>query len=153
MGAEMPVTPTIITCPNCSTKNRMRPTDRGIPRCSACHTNLPWIVATDAARFDEEVTASIPVLVDLWAPWCSPCATISPIVEQMGREYAGRLKVVKLEIDRAYDIAERYRVESIPLLLVLKDGREVDRVTGAVPAAVLREVLERHVAAHAGGAG
>jgi thioredoxin 2 len=148
MAAE----PTIITCPNCGKKNRVRPQAAGIPRCSVCHTTLPWIVETDAGGFDEEIVASMPVLVDFWAPWCGPCRMVSPVVEQMGREYAGRLKVVKLDIDQAPAIAARYGIQGIPLLLVLKDGREIDRVTGAVPAATLREVLERHVAARAGGA-
>jgi thioredoxin 2 len=144
------VTPTIATCPSCSTKNRLRRSDRDVPRCSACQTILPWIIPSSADRFDDEIAASVPVLVDMWAPWCSPCATISPIVEQMGHDYAGRLKVVKLEIDRAYDVAKRFRVESIPLLLMLKDGHEVDRLTGAVQEDALREVVERHIAAPAG---
>ena len=142
----MAAKPTIITCPNCGTKNRVRPSADGIPRCSVCHTNLPWIVETDAAGFAEEIVASVPVLVDFWAPWCGPCRMVSPVVEQMGRELAGRLKVVKLNIDEAPGIAARYGVRGIPLLVVISDGAEVDRVVGAVPPAQLREVLERHVA-------
>ena len=71
---------------------------------------------------------------------------VSPVVEQMGRDYAGRLKVVKLNVDDAPAISARYGVQGIPLLVVIKDGREVDRVVGAVPAARLKEVLEVHVA-------
>jgi thioredoxin 2 len=141
MGAK----PTVIACSNCSAKNRVRPTVRGVPRCSVCHTVLPWIVETDAGGFDEEIAASVPVLVDFWAPWCGPCRMVSPVVEQMGREYAGRLKVVKLDIDEAPAIAARYGVQGIPLLVVIKNGQEADRVVGAVPAERLRGMLARHV--------
>jgi thioredoxin 2 len=143
----MAASPTIVTCPNCTTKNRVRPTAQGVPRCSVCRTVLPWIVDADAGGFDDEIVASVPVLIDFWAPWCGPCRMVSPVVEQIGRDHAGRLKVVKLDIDRAPAIASRYGVQGIPLLLVVKDGEEVDRVVGAVPAAQLREVLARHVAA------
>ncbi len=143
----MAAKPTIITCPSCATKNRVRPTPNGVPRCSACHTVLPWIVDADAGGFDEEIAASIPALVDLWAPWCGPCRMVSPIVEQMGREFAGRLKVVKLNVDEAPAIAARFDVQGIPLLVLLKDGQEIDRIVGAVPAPQLRAVLERHVTA------
>ena len=141
----MAAAPTIVTCPSCATKNRVRPTTQGVPRCSVCHADLPWIVETDPGGFDDEITASVPVLVDFWAPWCGPCRMVSPVVEQMGRDMAGRLKVVKLNIDDAPAIASRYEIQGIPLLVVIKDGREVDRVVGAVPAGRLRAVLQRHV--------
>ncbi len=143
----MAAKPIIVKCSSCATKNRVRPTAKGVPRCSVCQTVLPWIVETDAGGFDEEIVASVPVLVDFWAPWCGPCRMVSPVVEQMGHEYAGRLKVVKLNIDHAPAIAARFGVQGIPLLAVLKDGTEVDRVVGAVPAQALLELLERHVAA------
>ena len=140
---------TIVTCPSCATKNRLRPTAQGVPRCSACQTMLPWIVETDAGSFEEEITASVPVLIDFWAPWCGPCRMVSPVVEQMGREYAGHLKVVKLNVDEAQTIAMQYGVQGIPLLVVVKDGGEIDRLVGAVPAEYLRAMLDRHVAGHA----
>jgi thioredoxin 2 len=127
----------------------VRPTARGVPRCSVCHAALPWIVETGAGGFDEEIAASVPVLVDFWAPWCGPCRMVSPVVEQMGREYAGRLKVVKLNVDEAPAIASRYDVQGIPLLVIVDAGQEADRLVGAVPPAQLRAMIERHVAERA----
>ena len=139
----------IVTCPNCGRKNRIRPSD-GIPRCGNCHHALPWIVDADAGSFDREIVASVPVLVDFWAPWCGPCRMVSPIVERVARDHPGRLKAVKLNVDEAPDIAARYEVQGIPLLVVIRDGEVVDRFVGAPPEPRLREWLEPHLAAPAG---
>jgi thioredoxin 2 len=136
---------TILTCPNCGKRNRLPVAAQGVPRCAACHTALPWIVDADATTFDTAVDASVPVLVDFWAEWCGPCRMVSPVVERVGREHAGRLKVVKLDVDKAPEIAGRYGAQSIPLLVLLRDGQEADRLVGAVPEARLREWLEPHL--------
>jgi thioredoxin 2 len=138
---------TIIQCPNCGTKNRVRPSPSGVPRCSVCQTLLPWIVETDQAGFDEEITASVPVLVDFWAPWCGPCRIVSPVVERVARANAGHLKVVKLNVDEAPAIAGRYGVQGIPLLVLIRDGQEVDRLVGAVPESQLTQWLQPHLKA------
>jgi thioredoxin 2 len=113
-------------------------------RCAACHIALPWLTSASDGDFEEVVTASsLPVLLDLWAPWCGPCRVVAPGVERAARTLAGRLKAVKVNVDEAPRVAERYGVQGIPTLLILRHGREVARQVGAVPPpALLRWVEE-----------
>jgi thioredoxin 2 len=138
---------TIIQCPNCGTKNRVTATAAGVPRCSVCHTLLPWIVDASPDTFEQETASSVPVLVDFWAPWCGPCRTVSPLVERLGRENAGRLKVVKLNVDEAPAISARFSVQGIPLLVLIDGGSEADRLVGAVPLPQLQAWLAPHLPA------
>ena len=140
----------MVPCPNCGKRNRLAAGREGIPRCANCHAAVPWILDADAAGFEAELRASVPVIVDFWAPWCGPCKWIAPLVEEFARSHAGAVKLVKLDIDTAPEIAARYDVRGIPLLLVVRDGEEVDRLAGAHPKQELEAWLDRQLAASTG---
>ena len=92
------------------------------------------VVEFSEQNFDQEVTkATTPVLVDLWAAWCGPCRMIAPVVEELAGTYQGRLKVGKLNVDDHPQVAAQFRVMNIPTLLLIKGGKEVDRIVGVVP--------------------
>ncbi|ASW57190.1 thioredoxin [Plantactinospora sp. KBS50] len=132
----------VIACPACQKKNRVRPSARGTPRCGACAQPLPWLVDATDATLDAELRAGVQVLVDLWAPWCGPCRTMAPVLEQLARDRAGQLKIVKVNIDQNPVTADRYRAQSIPLLVLTRGGSELDRRTGALPSHQLRAWLD-----------
>ena len=100
-------------------------------------------VEVNGNNFQQEVLeSSIPVLVDLWAPWCMPCRMISPIVEELGNDNQGKLKVCKLNTDENQNIAARYGIQGIPTLLFFKDGQEVDRIVGVTPKPIIQQKLD-----------
>ena len=124
----------IVACPACGKRNRLPTSATGLPRCAACHAWLPWLVDADEGSFVAAVGTTLPVLVDLWAPWCGPCRTVAPGVERAANELAGRLKVVKVNVDVAPSVSARFGVQGIPTLLVLRDGEPIARQVGALPA-------------------
>jgi thioredoxin 2 len=131
----------IIACTNCGARNRVRPTTQGTPRCPKCKSPIPWVVSADAASFAEETTASVPVVVDYWAAWCGPCRMIAPVLEDLAKRHAGHLKVVKVDVDANPSLAAQAGAQSIPLLVVLRDGQERDRIVGALPPPALEQRL------------
>jgi thioredoxin 2 len=135
--------PAIVACPNCGRKNRVPAAASGNPRCGNCHNPLPWATAADDNSYHAVVEeAALPVLVDLWAPWCGPCRMISPALEEIARARAGKVKLVKVNVDESPQIAGRHGVQSIPTLLVLDHGNVVARQTGAAPEPALRAWLD-----------
>jgi len=140
-----PDVPQVVACPSCGRPNRIPAAAAGLPRCGACHEPVPWLVDAGDASFAERVSGPLPVLVDLWAPWCGPCRTVGPAVEGVARSFAGRLKVVKVNVDDAPGVARRFTIGGVPTLLILRDGAEVARQVGAVPAAALSQWVSHHL--------
>jgi thioredoxin 2 len=143
----------IVVCENCGKKNRVPAAASGVPRCGNCAGPLPWIAEADDSSYSEVVDeAAIPVLVDLWAPWCGPCKMVSPALEHLARSHAGRVKLVKVNVDESPKTSERHQVRGIPTLLVLDHGRVVAHRVGVAPEAALRSWLDDALATTAAGA-
>ncbi|MEE1751590.1 thioredoxin [Streptomyces sp. SP18CS02] len=135
---------TTVTCPNCGRGNRIPVAAEGRPRCGHCKQPLPWLVDAGDDDFAEVAErASVPVVVDLWATWCGPCRMVSPALEQVARDLAGRVKLVKVDVDRNPRLSRRFEVQAVPTLLVLDKGEPVARQAGAAPAHVLRAWVEQ----------
>ena len=135
----------VLACPSCGARNRVGAIASGTPRCAKCKTMLPWLVNADTASFDAEATASVPVVVDLWAAWCGPCRMIAPILEQISEEYSGKLKIVKLNVDENPGPASEFSVFSIPTLILFKGGEQAERLVGYMPKQALMGRLGKHL--------
>ena len=136
----------VVVCANCGTKNRVPAAADGVPRCGKCHTPLHWVVNASDADFATVVEASnIPVLVDMWAPWCGPCRMVSPALEQIARELAGRLQHVKVNADEAPGLSQRFNVMAIPTLMLLRGGEVIATQVGAAPATALRSWVTKEL--------
>ena len=103
-------------------------------------------VTITSANFDAEVAKSdVPVLLDFWAEWCMPCKMIAPVLEQISEEYAGKLKIGKLDVDAEGELAMRFTVQSIPTLLLFKGGEVVGQHVGAAPKATIESLFKPHL--------
>jgi thioredoxin 2 len=121
------------------------------PVCGRCKAPLPAsnqpVSVTDATFSAEVERSPLPVLLDLWAPWCGPCRMISPVLDQLAGEMAGRVRIAKINIDENPATAARFQIQSIPALLVLRGGREIDRIIGVQPKSEITRRIERALAA------
>ncbi len=127
----------IVRCQNCGAQNRVVSGSDKLgqaPVCGRCKSPLSAqahpVIVTDANYTNEVEKFPLPVLLDLWAPWCGPCKILTPIVDQIAQELNGRARVGKLNVDENPMTAARFRVQGIPTLLILKNGREVERMVG-----------------------
>jgi thioredoxin 2 len=142
--------PLLIRCPSCGATNRVPPErlQQGEqPVCGRCKTSLstdgkPGTV-TDATFRQEVERSPVPVLVDMWAPWCGPCRMLTPVVDDLASKMKGRLRVVKLNVDENPETASRFGIQSIPSLLLFKGGREVDRLIGVRSKTEILQRVER----------
>jgi thioredoxin 2 len=133
----------VVQCENCGRKNRVPPVGDGIPRCGNCKELLPWIANAGDDDFAEVVEASpVPVVVDLWAAWCGPCRMVSPALEKVARALVGRIKLVKVDVDAAPKLSQRFEVQAVPTLLVMRGAEVVARQAGAASAPAIREWVE-----------
>ncbi len=138
----------IRTCAKCGTKNRVDEQAAVVsqPVCGKCGAKLPDATATTSANGKPQVvtdatfasdvltaSASLPVLVDCWAPWCTPCRVIAPVLDQLAAESGGRYKIAKLNVDENPGISAQFQIRSIPTMLIFKHGKVVDQIVGAVP--------------------
>ncbi len=137
----------VMSCPECGTKNRLRdsPPDQ-VPVCGKCKSSLPWIIAGTDISFRKELEIATPVLVDFWAEWCGPCRMISPVLEDLARDKAGHIKVVKINVDENPATARQFNIQSIPTMILFKDGRPVEILVGAMSKAAILEKLGAHLA-------
>ena len=139
----------IIRCNNCSTKSRVpksRVGDR--PVCGKCGAQLSTgnsydqpVDITDKTFNSEVLSYPGPTVVDCWAPWCGPCRTVAPVLEELASEYSGRVKIAKLNVDENPQTASQFSIQSIPTMLFFKNGELVNKLIGALP----KKEIERHL--------
>jgi thioredoxin 2 len=144
MSAPATARTNTIACPHCGKRNRVPVSAGSVPKCGNCHQRLPWIADAGDDDFAEVAEqAPVPVLVDLWATWCGPCRMVSPALERLATERAGELKLVKVDVDKAPKLSERFSVQAVPTLLLMRDGQVKARQSGAAPAGVLRQWVDK----------
>jgi len=137
----------VIRCPECGANNRVGLAhENRIPVCGKCKKPLPWIVLGTDISFRKELDTSVPVLVDFWAEWCGPCRIVSPVLEDLARERPGRIKVVKLNIDHNPATAMQFNIQSIPTMILFKNGRAVQTLVGAMSKSAILQRLGSNLA-------
>ena len=141
----------VVVCGKCGSKNRVDPVNAvdTVARCGKCHEPLKAtvpttpLVVTDQSFQRDVLENPSPVLLDCWAPWCGPCRMVGPIMDQLALESGGRYRVAKLNVDENPRTASQFQIQSIPTMLLFKNGKLLDRLIGAQPKHVIAERLAR----------
>lgn len=137
----------VIDCPGCGARNRIKnPPQDQVPVCGKCRNPLPWIISGTDISFRRELETLTPVLVDFWAEWCAPCRMTAPVLEDLARDKAGQIKVVKINVDQNPATAGQFNIRSIPTMILFKDGHPVETLVGAMSKDALLERLGPHLA-------
>lgn len=144
----------LLRCPQCGQHNRLTYERLGqIFRCGKCRTELPApaepVEVKSESAFDALTRSSaLSVLADFWAPWCGPCKMVAPELAKIAAEGAGRWLIVKVNTEELPGLAQRFRISGIPTLVLFRDGQELTRQSGAMPAARIRQLIEQTEPAH-----
>jgi thioredoxin 2 len=151
-SAELDEHGLLVTCPKCGQRNRLKYDRLGqTGRCGKCGIELQApedpVEVVNELLFDALVSRSaLPVLVDFWAPWCGPCRMVAPEIDKVAREGAGKWIVAKVNTEAVPNLARRYRISAIPTMVVFRDGLELGRQAGAMPAPAIRKFLAPYLA-------
>jgi thioredoxin 1 len=106
----------------------------------------PNVKEVSDSSFDGDILkSSVPVLVDFWAPWCGPCRSVAPVIDDLATQYAGKLKVAKINVDESTEVAMRYQITSIPTFILFKNGQVADRALGALPRSEFVKLIDRNI--------
>lgn len=140
--------PIIVACGHCHRKNRLDLSRLDAdPRCGVCKqalfTGQP--VSLNAAQFRTHASADLPLIVDFWAPWCGPCLQFAPVFEQAAASIEPRARLVKINTEDEQALAGQYGIRSIPTLMLIRGGKEVTRMAGALPAAQFRQWVSQQL--------
>jgi thioredoxin 2 len=132
----------VVKCPSCEKQSRVPEVSLGRPGCGHCQRALPWIIDANDANFADIIVSDLTVLVELWAVWSKPSELVSPIVEQIAIDYAGRIKVVRIDADRTPRVQAAFRMKGPPMLTFMRHGRVLDSIFGAQPDRTVRTRLD-----------